>query len=444
MSTGLITPYDFILSQLNFITSNGQAVDLRAIYTSLDIYYDIFANIASGTLTITDSTNIFGHIVSQGSEFIQISLDKPGMNAPINETFRITTRNSGPLSLTNQTVQVSFCSEELMLSKATKFTKSYYGMLISDMVKDIASNILKISSFPSTNIETTTNIHSITIPNYSPFQAMNWLAARATSSYVGATFMFYKTRTGYNFKSLQSLMDISSPKAIYNINVQNVTSKDPNFDFFNVSRYEPIKIPDSLESLMSGKFASQLITLDPLRQKYTISNLNGDDLFKSAVTLGPGKQYNNFEDRLGNQMSTSYKSFRRFFPTNTGQDTSQYIQGKQQINQSNVEKWLLERQALIMQLLSIRIKVVIPGNNSLNVGDIIQLNLPSIEPQVGVDEGSYQRKLDPYYSGNYMITAIRHHLDIKEFETVLELCKDSLAQQLPSATNSNPAVGALT
>lgn len=162
------------------------------------------------------------------------------------------------------------------------------------------------------------------------------------------------------------------------------------------------------------------------------------------MTLGKGKQYNNFEDRLGHTAPTSYESYRRFYPTNIGQPNANYIQGKQHINQNNVEHWLLERQSMITQLCSIRVKIVIPGNNSLDVGDIIKFNMPSIEPQQGVEEGSIDRKLDPYFSGNYMITAIRHHLDIKQFETVLELCKDSLVQDMPGSTNTNKTIGTIS
>lgn len=441
----LYSPTDFQINALTYTNSQNVQIDLRRIYTSIDLFYDIFSNFTSGNVVLEDSTNIFGHIVSQGFEFLRVSITKPGMNIPFNETFRITSRNAMIAKDNKHMIKIQFCSEELMLSKATKFTKSYNGMLVSDMAKDIGRNILKIpaTNFPDNSIETTTNINSITIPNFNPFQALNWLASRATSSYVGATFLFFKTKVNYNFKSLQSLMDVSSPKATYNVNVKNITSTDPNLDFYDISKYQILKLPDTLHSLMNGKFSARLMTLDPLRQKFTTLDLNGDDLYNASVTLGNAKQYNNFEDRLGNQMNSTYASYRSFFPTNKGQDTAPYIQGKQQVNQNNVESWLLERNAMIQQLLSIRVKAIIPGNPSIDIGDVIQLNMPSNEPQVGQDEGSLVRKLDPYYSGNYIITAMRHHFDIKHYECVVELSKDSLNQQLPSALNTNSNLGTL-
>lgn len=443
-STGnaMLTPYDFLLTTLEFIASDGQSVDLRVIYTEINIYQDIFANAMTGNCSISDGANIFGHLVAQGFEFLHIVYDKPGLNKPVDQRFRVYSKKVIPEKLSSQTVILRFCSEELMISKGTAFSKSYSGMLISDIVKDIMTNILKTPAklFPSGNIETTTNINSFNMPHMNPFQTINWLAARSTSSYVGATFMFYENQTGYNFRSLQSLENVPGPSLIYNVNVKNIQG-DPNLDFYDVSNYEIVQTPDSMESLMSGRFASRLMTLDPLRQKYTQYDLNGDDLFKDSINLGTGKQYNNFQDRLGHTLSTSYDSKRTFYPTNLGQDTASYIQGKQQVNQSNVEKWLLERQSQLMTLMGMRIKISIPGNSLIKVGDVIQLNLPSIEPQVGSSEGSTSRKLDPYYSGLYLVTAIRNRMDIRIYETIVELAKDSLANSIPAAKDKT-ATGA--
>src|ERR1700677_4012291 len=139
-SNSIITPFDFILSTLDFITSSGQTVDLRGIYTEINIYQDIFANAMTGTCNVTDSTNIFAYLVSQGFEFLHIVYDKPGINQPVDQTFRVYAKEVIPHKLSNQTVVLKFCTEELMISTGTAFSKSYLGMLNSDIVKDIITN----------------------------------------------------------------------------------------------------------------------------------------------------------------------------------------------------------------------------------------------------------------------------------------------------------------
>lgn len=452
MSDTITSPYDFILQKLDFITSQGQTIDLRGIFTDLNIYEDIFANVMSGNLTVTDSTNIFGYIVASGNEFLHIVLDKPGLNKPIDKQFRVYNRPSIAQSKpTNQMVTLGFCSEELLISKSLVVSKIYSSMLISDMVKDITSNILKINptNFPSTNIETTKGMVDITLPYYNPFQSLNWLASKATSSYVGASYFFFENQKGFNFKSLQNLMDINQPVATYNKSIKNVSASstpgvsDANLDFYNVDKYSIIKVPDTLDHLISGAYSGKLETLDILRQQFVTKDLNADDLFNASVSVAGGKPYNNFSDRLGNQTADSYGGYRKFYPTNLGQNQAQYIQGKQQVNPSNIENWLIERNAQIMQILGNRVKIVVPGNNTLKVGDIICFNMPSIESQTGTNEGEVQIKLDPYFSGNYLISAIRHHVTVKLYETVMELCRDTLQKSVPN-TSSSPGVGGLS
>lgn len=435
------TPFDFVLSTIDYITSDGLSVDLRLIMTELNIFEDLFSNVMSGKLTVTDATNIFGHIVLQGNEFIHIVFDKPGLNQPIDKTFRI----YGKPDITqtkqqSQSVTLAFCSEELLLSKSIKFSKAYNNMLISDIIQDITKNVMKIplNNFPTNNIEPTKGITNITVPYYNPMQALNWLAAKAISNYVGASYLFYENKTGYNFRSLQSLMDVSGSVATYNYNFKNIEN-DPNTDFFDASSYEIISTPNTLQSSMSGENSGQLMTLDLLRQQFTTKYFNGDDLYGASVSLGDGKTYNNFPNRLGKTASDSYGGYRKFYITNTGQDQAQYMQGKQAIPPTNVENSLVERNSQLMSLMGVRVKLVIPGNPSLKVGDVLTFNMPSMEPQIGTMEGSFQRKLDPHMTGLYLITALRHKIAPSGYETVLELARDSLNQPLPNAVSFSQA-----
>ena len=46
--------------------------------------------------------------------------------------------------------------------------------------------------------------------------------------------------------------------------------------------------------------------------------------------------------------------------------------------------------------------------------------------------------LDKYYSGNYLITAVRHMIDLTEFKTILEITKESVPQPYPRNNNGIP------
>lgn len=433
-SNQISTAYSFKLVSLNYVASNGQGLDLRPVMVELNIFMDLFATVMSGNLVIEDATNIFAYFPSVGNEFLIISLDKPGLNAPLNKTFRIYSKSKTNIQRqTKQNIRIDFCSEEMLISKTSTFSKTYSGMLISDMVNDITNT--HFNAAPAT-MEPTTGIQTLTIPHYTPMQALNWLASKATSSYVGASYMFYENGNGFAFQSMQKLMDVSQPTRIYNYNTKNV-SMQQIMDMYDVATYHVIDTPNTLDSLINGRNSGILLTFDPLRLKYSEGALNADDLFASSIKLGGEKPYNNYQNSLNKTMADAYASYRKFYPTNAGQNNSQeapYIAQRTNYTSMDTHRWLMQRNAQMMQMLNVRLKLVVPGDVRMNVGDVIQFNMPSIESQTGSTQGSLQRKLDPFYTGLFMITAIRHRVTVPRFETVLEICKDSFNTQLPQAT----------
>ena len=69
-----------------------------------------------------------------------------------------------------------------------------------------------------------------------------------------------------------------------------------------------------------------------------------------------------------------------------------------------------------------RIKLVIPGDPYISVGRIIYVHFPQAARKPG-EEG---QKLDRFFTGYYLISALRHKLDQENnYETILELIKDS-------------------
>jgi hypothetical protein len=67
-----------------------------------------------------------------------------------------------------------------------------------------------------------------------------------------------------------------------------------------------------------------------------------------------------------------------------------------------------------------RIKITVAGDASLTVGKTI--NFTTYEMN-----GTIERKLDPTYSGKYLITAVRHIIKNNSYITVLEMAKDSVS-----------------
>jgi hypothetical protein len=76
--------------------------------------------------------------------------------------------------------------------------------------------------------------------------------------------------------------------------------------------------------------------------------------------------------------------------------------------------------------------LVIHGDTYITIGDIIEFNLPLVASK---DKGNSND--NPFHSGRYLITAIRHKINIDNYEMIVEATRDCLSAPYPSAENSS-------
>ena len=79
------------------------------------------------------------------------------------------------------------------------------------------------------------------------------------------------------------------------------------------------------------------------------------------------------------------------------------------------------------------VKCTVPGNSVLGAGDVVVLNLPSLEP---IPDNSVGRNVyDQYLSGRYILTNIVHTLSSTGYSTTFDAVKDSVPiKYVPGAT----------
>jgi hypothetical protein len=92
------------------------------------------------------------------------------------------------------------------------------------------------------------------------------------------------------------------------------------------------------------------------------------------------------------------------------------------------EGWTLQRQSIMNQYGSNKIMIMVPGNSMLRAGQVINVEIPALEPKKDKDWK------DPYLSGKYLIANLKHEIIINEqgkYTTTLELIRDSLPESIP-------------
>jgi hypothetical protein len=163
------------------------------------------------------------------------------------------------------------------------------------MVTDVMKKLNKESANLKKKIyaETTLSNHNVIVPNWTPFQAINFFASRSlsadiqpieqeegsenpppTARPIGSLFVFYeKFGTGFFYESIESMIlkqKVKGNLPLYQYRPKLVedTSLISGLQYFSVDKFEITSSFKTLENLGHGMFGSRLIAYDPIRMKY--------------------------------------------------------------------------------------------------------------------------------------------------------------------------------
>jgi hypothetical protein len=409
---GSFSQYDFKLSELKIINALGTNIDLDYVFKEINLYEDLFNNVITGDLTVTDSNDLFNRLMMHGNEFISIAFNTPGMTK-YQKVFRIYKISDYSLRGTsNATFKIHFCSEEFILNQQYYISKSFKEKRLSDVVKLIARNFLKISEakLPDKSIEESTLLinpdkNPLIVPNLRPFEAINWIASFALNrADLSSGFVFYENISGFNFVSLNSLYSRPTKKDLFyspknEDYTESVGSKHDKLDEMQFKQ-----LFDVLDSMNNGAYASELLKLDVLNRTTEYERFGASTT--TSKTLNEYLPYNYAKNRIGNSLNQA-SAYVRMFPKFQDNLTS---------------NWLLSRASRLALLNNTRLNIDLPGDSSLSVGDVVSVSIPKADAQT--DPNNIQR--DGMMSGKYLITGIRHQLVENTYFCHAELCKDSV------------------
>jgi hypothetical protein len=431
---------DYSLETLNFLTASGQKFEMKKILVELSYYEDIYSFVVSGYVKIVDAQGFIELLQLNGTNFIELSFSKiknaSNKNKQIFRVYKIDGRKpSGNMNAEHYTLH--FCSEELLLSEQIKISKEYTGKKISSIINDILVEKLKVKPKYINTIEETTGMYDFIIPTFKPFEAISWLSNYARPNMtgaIGADMLFFETKDGFYFRSLQSMYK-QSIYATYKYQAKNLPGKTPGTfqsKATTVIDYEFVKTYDMVDDIQSGTFASRLISLDPMARTAKTTDFKYTDYKKASFSLNPGNVSNQLVNRLGLTQEQTPQASIKVSTGNSSQSNAPYIK---QIPGSvakdiAVETYIPNRTAQIALANYTVLKVRIPGDSGITAGRTINFNLYSLKP-------SEKRQLDEFYSGKYLVTAVRHVIQPTAYQTFLEIAKDSTPKNYNNIVNTS-------
>jgi hypothetical protein len=441
-SPGLYYPQDYHLTTLNFLTANGQRTDLKKLMRELSYYEDIYTFAISGYIKIEDSQGFIEALQLTGNEYLEINFGKiknsPNTDDQLFRVYKVGDRAPAG-NLNTEYYTLYFCSEELVLSEQIKISKSYKGMLISDIVTDVLNNQLKVQSKKINVIENTTGMYDFVVPRMKPFETISWVstyARPAATGTIGADMLFYETKDGFNFRSLQSMFQ-DDVYATYKYQQQNLNSKDQPMQekATSVLQYEFNKSFDIVKDVASGSFANRLITLDPTTRTFKTTDFNYDKFKDQAKSLNADSVINNLQNRFGDTLNQTAEAVTKLLTSNAGEGDVSYMKQKEAGFAKDIfaETYIPQRTAQLNLANYNVVKLAVPGDPGLTAGKVIEFNLMTIKPT------TTKRDLDRFYSGKYLVTAVRHIIQPINgtYQTILEIAKDSADTRYENVNNSD-------
>jgi hypothetical protein len=441
---GIRYPKDYALSTLTLLTATG-SMDLKNIMVELSYHEDLFNNVTSGYLMVSDSMGYIELLQMTGNEYLRVAFSKTA-NDPngFDRLFRMykVAKRKLENNMYTESYCLYFCSEEMILNEQYKVCRAYPNKTITDNIIDILQRDLNVptNKLNESNFETSYGNYNFVVPTIKPFDAINWMSvyARPSDSKPGADMLLYENKFGFNFRSLQTLMD-TSKNTVYNnytYNPKNTSSIDIGHDAYNVLTYEIMNSFDSLGAINSGIFANRLMSIDPITRRTKITDFDYSKYTNElkARKLNSSPISNNFQNRFQDGLNNTPQSVFKLVFSNFGQRQVQYVQQQDPsantiANDIYAETYIPYRTAQLALSNYTRIKISVPGDAALTVGLIVNFQLLSLNPN--------NKTIDPYYSGNYLITAVRHMITMNEYKTVLEISKESVTKAYASPDNTS-------
>ena len=450
-------------------TLKGEDINLKVI--EFNIYESIFSSSVTGSAVIADTQNLIGNLPIQGTERLAFKLASLGDTGP-EGTIDCSEATGHPMhiyKLTNkhqlndytQSYTLHFASREFVRNLRTRVSKSFDGRM-DEAVDSIFIDPKYLDSRKVLHKQQTGNTDKICIPNLTPFDAIGLLAKRSLQDKnKGVGYLFYETTKGFHFRSWESLCvdEVGQPKEPIqkfrfvqvpldlegheSLDKDGNTTKDNVIEgYMNIENYKFLNnFHDVAANTALGTYGHRVITHNIYDKSYREDDYHYHTHFSDtkhteknpAVTSSPVDY-----DLVDNpDISETKQKGVSDYPESrvTVQPTTRFAHGDDTGNFGTdvIDDGKLEGQRVsqVNQIHSgTRLEMTIKGQSWLQPGDLIQFDIQSVESRDTI------ARLDPLYSGRYIITHIRHRVAVDQYIQVIECAKDSFANSVGSSGKS--------
>jgi len=424
--------------------SEGKRLNILDYLVELNLYESIFNPVVSGTLTLSDSTNLLSLFPLIGEEFIFVNILTPSLDdgSRIFKTFKVYSIANKAYAKDGSTLiyQLNIISTEAFNDTLNPLFKAFKGTP-EEIINNIFLNYLQavrnapLSSYAKnsddavktslTFLDSPNNVLKFVSPGWSPIQCINWVASKSLPAKdKAANFLFWETTKGFYFGSTN--------KIFTNVNkVQNGTYVYSESFINTLGPDEKAKAMFSIKSLSVEKTLNQL---DNTRTGYLSSTLIDINLYNKTFRNIVYDHANKFNGYSHLNDAEAVPLFDLFTPRNpSGYIEINYstpkLHNKIDNNFDQISKYMHgNRRSTMLELNNFKMELVIPGRTDLEAGNIIKIIFPKGTPGSLSKHEKLEDTNDKLYTGYYMITNLSHKINQKTHYITMNVVKDSFSK----------------
>lgn len=343
-----------------------------------ELYFieDIFSFSMTGKLIFYDKYGVFEFGPLTGNEKLTVYY---GIENDIEKVFYIykmakiqSDSSANPGS--KQTIELYFTDEMFYSLNFIQFSKSWKNEKVSNIIYDIAENIMGVSSWnqKENSLDTMDYFYS---PYWSPNTSINWLMKRSKGSKSRkASYVFFNNSKGSNFITLDTLLSQTKLLKISNKDDGLYVFESENLFLFNkILSWSISGLDNTALRRISGETN---LGYDSSTKNFIINEKKYTDQLKNHTILG---KFSLFTDK-----SEIRNGFRYL-----GEDNEKIIEN---IYSSDWNK-LYDSQQLI--------NITVRGHEERYCGAMIEIKWPSTE--------KFEQQFNSNLHGLYLIKSITHY-----------------------------------
>ena len=412
---------------------DNDTVDISAGVVEYNYYESVLSNTISATATVVETGNnsesgkngTLDSLPIRGGERARIKVsDNQGgtLDVPL-----YVNRARDAIPGTQQDLYIlDFASQEYFANTQTRVTKRYEGK-ISDHISSILGDVLPVSG--EVDVDETSLEYNFIGNDRKPFYICTWLAKKAVPAEgIGdaAGFLFFQTRDGFHFKSIDNIFGGDPVKKfifnnteglprgyngkILNYNIESDTELHQNltmgtyhnksifFDFYNMNYKEKVY---SIEEQQSG--------LKVAGQKGDKFNFVAEEFTKT-----PSRFMTHILDVGVDPKGTGDKQLEN--------QKSENAKGEGGIPNFKSEETMVQSIMRYNQLFSVKTQITIAGDFSIKAGDLIECDFPELA-------GAQLSNINSQSRGIYMVAHVCHRNTPDGCFSSLGLVRDSYGRR---------------